>query len=55
MAKENYPYVHFLTGDFSEATTFGMKFNVALSFFVIEHVDDPEHLIRSMINILAPG
>ncbi len=55
MAKENYPYVHFLTGDFSEADTFGMKFNVALSFFVIEHVDDPEHLIRSMINILAPG
>jgi 2-polyprenyl-3-methyl-5-hydroxy-6-metoxy-1,4-benzoquinol methylase len=54
LAKKKYPWVDFSVFDFGTMDAkYDRSFDIAMSFFVIEHVDDPEELIRAMKNSIT--
>jgi len=49
------PMVEFLSGDVRDLAGFGRQFDAAVSFETIEHLPDPEALLREVHKVLVPG
>ena len=50
-----HPAVEFICGDARDLAGFGRQFDAAVSFETIEHLPDPEALLREVHGVLAPG
>lgn len=50
-----HPKVEFIAADATRLSGMGREYDAAVSFETIEHLDDPESLIREVRRSLAPG
>jgi SAM-dependent methyltransferase len=50
-----HPRVELLSGDVRDLAGFGRQFDAAVSFETIEHLPDPEALLREVHKVLVPG
>jgi SAM-dependent methyltransferase len=50
-----HPNVEFVTGDATRLAGMGRKYDAAVSFETIEHLADPESLIRDVRRVLTPS
>jgi ubiquinone/menaquinone biosynthesis C-methylase UbiE len=50
-----HPHVEFITGDATSLVGIGRPFDAAVSFETIEHLSDPESLLREVRRVLTPA